>query len=374
MKNIKPEDLEGVHLYVVASGVGTQLQDDLWMIPGTSSFLVGASFPYSTDDTDEFLGFKPASYCSREESLQLAMEAFMRARRHGLSGTAKTRGRAIGVAVTGSVASIKGPVHRGEHRLHVAVVTESGALQHQVILPKEFGVEARRMDNGVASLEAGDMLAIALRGTATDLGVDEQELRDIFFKHPYFSQTGARFADVPGGENVSTFFPGSFNPLHEGHQLMAAETEEHGDPVAYMICADSVHKDPLTVAEMLSRAAQFRLERHDGNVGRVLFTQKDPLFVDKFKARPQSKFLMGVDTFIRMLDPKWGPAREDVLRAIDENEIHVQVSDRVQGGITTRAADAIRQLVPLLQRRHFDILDQVPPDVSSTDLRKRLVC
>lgn len=374
MSFFRESDLEGLHLYVVASGVGSKVQNELWMTPGTSSFLVGASFPYSTDDTNEFLGFKPDSYCSREEALQLAMEAFMRAKRHGLSGSGKSPGRAVGVAITGAVASIKGAPRRGEHRFHVALVDDHGALHELVTLPKDSGEAARKLDDGAAGVVFQRMIT---RAQAEPLDIErevvvpDQELRGTFFKHPYFSQSGARFPEV---QDVSTFFPGSFSPLHEGHQLMAAETEEHGDPVAYMICADSVHKRPLSVPEMLSRAAQFRLERLDGHCGRVLFTQGDPLFVDKFKAHPQSKFLMGVDTFIRMLDPKWGPARAEVLEAIERYEIHVQVSDRVQEGITTRAADAIRQLVPLLQHRSFDVLDQLPPDVSSTELRQQRVC
>lgn len=374
MSLFKEELLDGLHLYVVASGVGSKVQSELWMVPGTSAFLVGSAFTYSTDDTDEFLGFKPSGYCNREEALQLAMEAFMRARRHSLSGSAKRAGRPVGLAITGSAASIKGAPHRGDHRVHVALVDDHGALHEMVTLKKDSGEEARAGDDGVASSIAYMML-VRSRADALDVErevvVTDQELRSIFFKHPYFSQSGARFAEA---RDVSTFFPGSFHPLHEGHQLMAAETEEHGDPVAYMICADSVHKTPLSVPEMLSRAAQFRLERLDGNCGRVLFTQGDPLFVNKFKANPGSKFLMGVDTFIRMLDPKWGPARAEVLESIKHNQIHVQVSDRVQGGITTRAADAIRQLVPILQRGSFDILDQLPPDVSSTELRLKNVC
>jgi cytidyltransferase-like protein len=366
------EEILNLHLYVVASGVGTKIQDSLWMIPGTSSFLVGASFPYATDDTDEFLGFKPASYCNREEALQLAMEAFMRAQRHQLAGEA--RARAVGIAVSGAVASARGPLRRGSNRIHVAVVSSRGALHREIPLPKPENSPIQRMlDNDVATTAVTNFLEyeVGIGCTPESFVVPEEELREIFFKHPYFSQSGARFADV---RDVSTFFPGSFNPLHEGHQLMVAETEEQGDLVSYTVCADSVHKRSLTVVDMLTRAAQFRLERLDGNCGRVLFTQGDPLFVDKFKANPGSKFLMGVDTFIRMLDPKWGPARAAVLKSIEDNQIHVQVSDRVQGGITTRAADAIRQLVPILQRGSFDILDQIPPDVSSTELRLKNVC
>jgi hypothetical protein len=377
--SLTQEGLAGHHIYVVASGAGTTIQDRLWMIPGASGFLVGAAFPYAMDDTDEFLGFKPDNYCSRKEALQLAMEAYMRAARHSIVAGS---GKPVGLAITASVASILGAPHRGEHRVHAAVVTSDTVCHVKVTLDKGAGKDWRRSDNFVSENMAADLLSLVVSLNPVEAlqhfysddvfeTVSESELRDIFFEHPYFHETGRRGDDHGTTGPACIWYPGSFNPLHDGHRALAMEA--WSADTTYMIGFDSVHKPSMTVTEALRRAAQFRKERLDGCPGNVLFTQGDPLFVDKFGARPQSTFLMGVDTFERMMDPKWGVDPLSIIETILDNHVELVVNDRIIDGQLVSAEQALEKYiypnVPPAAQVYFHSGGAPASDLSSSAIR-----
>jgi nicotinic acid mononucleotide adenylyltransferase len=387
MARLSRESFVGHRLFFVAAGGGAQFQNDLWMVPGTSGFLVGAAFPYAQDDTDEFLGFKPEKYCSREEALQLAMEAYMRACR-------KPEGKPIGLALSAAVASIDGPPRRGDHRVFVAVITEDGAYVMKKTLEKDpgFGGAQRKRDNDDARLGAEDLLRIALGEWTFDEAVranahlckchvhlppraeiervEDAELQNLFFKRPFFGQGGWRGAQEPA--EMEVFYPGTFNPLHDGHRLIIQNVGT--SDACYVVNVDSVHKPAMTVQQILTIAAQFRVERLNHKIGAVSFTRGEPLFIQKFEKRPEKIFVMGVDTLERMLDPKWGPDRGKVLHSIYENGIQIFVCDRIVDGQRKTAHDALKRLVPTwptgpFAARNFHALDIEPSALSSSAIR-----
>jgi hypothetical protein len=277
-------------VFFVCTGAGAGAQRAVWLTPGCSSYLVGAAFPYSTAETDDFLGFKPDSYCSLETALQLAMAAYMRA----WSWPEK---RAIGVAVTASVASLK--EHRGDHRIHVAAVSEDGCWGHTVKLPKESGERARRDDGDVADALALDFWRIAeerrTAPDATDLA------RQLFFERPVFLATGQRAQALAGEGGV--LFPGAFNPPHRGHLEPA---RAHG--AVFWVDATHPHKPALSLSDLLRRAKMLKGHAR-------YFSEGCPLYIDKARRFPGSRFIIGTDALRRMLDPKWGP---DVLPMLYE--------------------------------------------------------
>jgi len=377
-----PESFVGHKIYFVASGAGTSFQDQLWMVPGTSSFLVGAAFPYAMEATGEFLGFKPEKYCSREEALQLAMEAFMRA-------ASVPGGKPIGLALTATVSSCNGPPHRGDHRVFVAIVTAETSYVLKVVLDKNpgCGETARKRDNDSAALAAEDLLRIVLGewtfeeaveanlrspGFARRCEIDrvkDDELLEIFFKHPFFGQSGARGAQEPAETEV--FYPGTFNPLHDGHRTIVRNVGT--SDVCYTVNVDGPHKGTMAPGQMLAIAAQFRRERLQWHPASVLFTRGEPLFVDKFKARPEKTFVVGVDTFERMLDPKWGVDPLQVLKSIYDNTITLFVCDRIVDGVRKSAHGAIERLVPRgevpLKHTYIQAIDVEPSALLSSAIR-----
>ena len=67
-----------------------------------------------------------------------------------------------------------------------------------------------------------------------------------------------------------------------------------------------------------------------------LFTQNDPLYLDKARKFPGAKIVVGVDALIRMLDPKWGVAVEPLIAEFRALGTKFLVADReVNGQVET---------------------------------------
>ena len=339
----------GLRLYCVATGAGAGIQQKLWEIPGASSFLVGASFPYCTEQTDTFLGFKPNEYASPDTALDLAMEAFRRA---VLDGNHKN---AIGIGLAASVASTR--EHRGDHRIHVAVITGDRIIAVSDVLRKGVGREARQEDGELADSMALQALTLALDPTRPVDGpfhTRNYDARARFFEHPVFEKWRRtnNFLKQP-------IFPGAFNPPHYGHREIAASL----GGCLFTVCANPPHKPALSVQEMLARSTFFS----DMD---VMFTEDDPLYIDKARRFPRQPIVMGADALLRMLDSKWGVAPEVLLAEFASLGTTFRIFGRVDGTGEFLSAEQVIAQIPEIYRRMFTPLPG-RWDVSSSELRAK---
>jgi cytidyltransferase-like protein len=94
-------------------------------------------------------------------------------------------------------------------------------------------------------------------------------------------------------------FPGSFNPLHHGHTVLAERTAEWlGQPVAFVRSIVNVDKPNLTQDEVLRRLEQFR--------GRgPVFVTRAARIEEKATLFPGCIFVVGADTAARIVDPRY---------------------------------------------------------------------
>jgi hypothetical protein len=346
-------DDASARVYVACTGAGAGLAQMLWSVPGASSFLVGASFPYATSAVDEFLGFRVEHYCSEATAVDLASAAFL----HAGAGP-----EAVGVGLTASVASVR--THRAPHRIHAASVSHRGCRAYALEVARASGKSARASDGAkadhlalVALLDAvglpSDAVAALVPGfTATNADALALER---FHAHPSFLASGAR-REVPS--DLQLAFPGTFNPPHQGHLGMAAAVEALvGKKPVFWITAEPPHKDPVPLPELLRRARLLR--GHD-----TLFTRGEPLYLDKARRYPGCAFVIGTDALARLLDPKWGPSVDVLVGEFRALGTHFYVTSRFVDGRLVTLRD-----VP---DAPGDLCVEVPGrwDVSSTELRR----
>jgi nicotinamide mononucleotide (NMN) deamidase PncC len=342
-----------VRLYVVATGAGAGIQQELWKVPGASAFLIGASFPYEAAQTDAFLGFRPERYASPETALDLAMEAFRRAIRSDVAQ------RPVGLALTAAVASTR--EHRGEHRVHVACVTPANIVVANLALPKGVGREPRLSD-GRFSDQLGLQALLAAVGIedapGSELRDGAPEARRQFFRHPLFTNGHRAAADLAGAPPI---FAGAFNPPHRAHHEIAAEVTRRYGRCIFAISANPPHKQALPVQQMLERSTLF------GPDETVLFTENDPLYLDKARRFIGSPLVLGADAVLRMLDPKWGPEVTPMLAELQTLGTRFVVFGREIDGAFISADQAIARVPGV----HRGIFSAMPGrwDISSTALR-----
>src|SRR6185369_5354084 len=203
----------GINIHVIATGGGAGLQEALWHVPGSSTYLSGASFPYAQDEQIELLGFTPEHFCSEEAAIDLASAAYMKAFKFGGK-------KPVGLGITASVASEK--AHRGDHRVFVCIMTDDRVRLSSIILEKGVGATARHRD-GMTCDEMGLSLLLETVCPNAEGGPSyPYQIHDVtakasiqFFKHPFFTANGKRVAQVPqGAERSYAMMPGSFNPPH----------------------------------------------------------------------------------------------------------------------------------------------------------------
>jgi hypothetical protein len=216
---------------------------------------------------------------------------------------------------------------------------------------------ADRHEDGQQADAIGILLVKALAGINPSHGGaawrdDSEFARQHFQLRPLFLRNGSR-AHEP--KRPLKLCPGAFNPLHAGH---LAST---GENVIFHITADPPHKPALSLQDMLERSLQFR------GVRDVLFTEGDALYIDKARRFPNSTFYVGTDVVERILDPRWGPQPEPMLREFAELGIHFAVSPR--GGV--RLADLTPKIPESCRSLQlFSELPQTPhADLSSTQIR-----
>jgi len=104
---------------------------------------------------------------------------------------------------------------------------------------------------------------------------------------------------------------GSFNPLHAGHEelRLAAERRLNG-PVHFELPIANADKPPLEPAEVLRRLSQF------SEVSVAVTTAAT--FVEKAGLFPGAAFVIGMDTAVRILEPRfYGGSDSQLRRALE---------------------------------------------------------
>ena len=186
----------------------------------------------------------------------------------------------------------------------------------------------------------------------------------------------------PNGE-VSESLPdhplvlaGSFNPLHDGHRRMLEAASVIVDRAPYYeISITNVDKPVLPQEELERRAARVT------STGNSIIVTKAPRFTDKSSILPGSMFVIGFDTYIRLMDKRYytdhvAGERSPVENSLDlifENRCGFVVAGRVDDQNQFRGLHDVEFKVAVRYRSMFTELteEQFRSDLSSTEIRNQ---
>jgi hypothetical protein len=356
------------------TGGGSGAVGELLRVPGGSRLLIEAQVPYDALALATFLGFAPAQACSSDTTIAMAQTARARAARLVPAGT-----DLVGLGATAALVSDR--PRKGEHRFHIAFANAAGIAHCTCVMAK--GRRDRAAEEDLVSRANVLWLARAC-------GIAAASPRSLIDADEYYAETVVAAADTidqllageldrvtvqPDGQMTLSapqplvLFPGSFNPMHEGHVLLARVAEElRQQPLAFEISVTNVDKPPLAGETVKHRVSQFAWRS-------PVELTRAPTFLDKSRLFPGTTFVIGADTAERLVAPKY--------YGDDELRMHVALEEIANSGSSFLVAvriDAVGRVRALndipVPRRYVDLFTEIPEhrfrfDTSSSEIRAR---
>ncbi len=362
------------------TGGGSGAVGELLRVPGGSRLLIEAQVPYDELALAAFLGFAPAQACSADTAIAMARTARARAARLVPSTDLGVGTDLVGLGATAALVSDR--PRKGEHRFHIAFANSAGIAHCTCMMAK--GRRDRAAEEDLVSRAIVLWLARAC-------GIAAPSPRSLIDADEYYAETVTaapspvdtidqllagehdRVTVQPDGQMMLSapqpfvLFPGSFNPMHEGHVSLARVAEElRQQPLAFEISVTNVDKPPLAGETVRQRLAQFAWRS-------PVELTRAPTFLEKSRLFSGTTFVIGADTAERLVAPKY--------YGDDELRMHVALEEIANSGssflvaVRIDAAGRVRALNDIpVPRRYADLFIEIPEhrfrfDTSSSEIR-----
>jgi hypothetical protein len=357
---------------MVVAGAGSQALAWLLGVPGASRTLLEALVPYDWAAFDDFLGQTPPQYVADQTARFMAGRALSRAR-----WLHRDEDALVGLACTATIVTDR--PKRGEHRAHIATWQPERVVWYRLGLEKgardRAAEEALVSDVIINALAAAFSLSDRLPLDLTDGDRLAEDTTDLvaLSRQVYRHERAAFYLPADGcceprPTEPMTILSGAFNPLHEGHlKLGQVSAQRTGQPLVFELTVVNAEKPALAEADILRRMAQF--------AGRwPVLVGNRPNFVGKSALYPGSVFVVGHDTAVRVIQPRfYGDDEAAMWTALETIRAHgcrFLVGGRMNEEGVFHEASSLD--VP---DRFADLFESLPAesfrvDISSTHLRE----
>ena len=320
----------------VAMGGGAEFLASLLTIPGASQTVLEAAIPYSFVALTEWLGREPLQACAADTAIAAAYKAWEKAIHfaHLQKSDNPLKESLFGLSITASLSTNR--PKRGQQRAFITYYSPLRMLTLSIYF--KHNALTRVLEEAMISTLATALLSKAtsadtlwqeiaadpgllLRATDHQTWLTEHKITSLelsLVENPlqiqnlanqqksilcYHSKQG-RFehdTSVPVG-----LLSGSFNPLHEAHTHLRKHAENVlGGDVWYEMPILNAEKGIMHIPEVLARLNQF------DEIPVVLSNL--PRFVDKAIHFPGMTFIIGMDTALRLFDPKFYTDSEELM-------------------------------------------------------------
>jgi hypothetical protein len=370
---------------------------------GASSSILECTVPYACEATLEYTNSDEIkSWASVDTANRLAYAAFLRCNK--LIKASNKACNPVGIGATGNLVS-NGNWKRGEHCIYVSCKSDNNMINFHLNLykginPNPFRTRQEEDDLCgklivcVCAYECGLLNNESLLDFMYHNGLDNQDYLEISndpihellngkVKHlvcrPQENRTFDFSQDFEQGKVV--MLPGSFNPLHEGHTnaLVQSMNLLKSSVGMYELSVKNADKPTLSYGEIIFRLNNFRNQSLP-----ILLTIDAPLFIKKAEDYPNTTFVIGIDTLLRLFDPKFGEPEKTLcdFKRITSNGTRFIVFPRLISSAsipitlgvqndTHLTLNMVKDKIPLDLYEFFtEVTDNEFMDVSSSKLRK----
>ena len=284
------------------AGAGVQALAWLHAVAGSSATILEANDRYAQKSFIDVIGHKPDKFVSLEASEALAKQALKRAQYLKRDGTA-----ALGVSCTASIATNR--PKRGEHQCFISVADELAVTSYALTFDK--GIRTREEEETKVSTlvlkvisEVCNLIPPQLDLTVKDVLEKHHNSGDALTSLEHQDVQWLRFnnrGEVNTGQKLSDqlLLSGSFNPVHDGHlQLVQLVAKRREKDVCFELPLVNAAKATIDFEEAVQRARQF--------VGKGdIILSLSPLFYEKAILFPNSRFIVGADTAVRLVQKRF---------------------------------------------------------------------
>jgi hypothetical protein len=382
---------------VITTGGGTAILPTLLERGGGSATLIGGIVPYDPEETISILGGKPDKVVSEPVGRSLAMAAYQRAKN-------RSNGPVAGIGST-SICQRTPEERLGRlHAFYVAFQTATKTVSLSLEYDDAHEIFGTEDAYAIRAAEENLNVLMMLNAVAEACGLSERialphSLDDSVVRTESVLDTSEDFlAFMQGQRGVTSFtvedweatsrpvltlgdamlpsqaltpsflvMPGSFNPAHDGHFAMAETVERlTGQRVDFEITVRNADKPPVDLISLECRLASVS----KGGKRNVLLTAA-PTFVEKARLLPKTTFVVGYDTALRIVEPRFygGEAgRDAAIAEFGKLGTNFIVFGRVQDGVFCDTLDP--NVFPESFRALCSVVKDFRMDVSSTEKRR----